>query len=362
MAKSKALLGALRDFLVTGSPPQVGEDEAEPLLAAAREQGLVGVLHAALESAGDPGPASLRASLASRRRSLLVRGVRQLELAARVQSVLAAQGVQTLPLKGAALCEDLYEGEGDRPSADVDLLAPAQWREAVDFLQLQGFVVLARADHAWAFADPVSGGVLELHHSITSCPGLFPLDGPGLLARSREGSGQVRRLPSPEDLLVHLCLHASFQHGLVLSLIQWLDFRRLLGRFGPEIGNLVSIAGQARAEAPVAAALLAAEAVVGAPLSPALREWALKRLPSGLRPWLAARRERPLAFVLPSAPDLARVRWGLVPGRRVALLVRTLAPRTPGDRGGRAHRGGPRAPPRRDPPPTPGVPASALAR
>src|SRR4029450_5847578 len=107
-----------------------------------------------------------------------------------------------------------------------------------------GFSVLARADHAWAFLDPLSGSVLELHHSVTSCPGLFPLDGPGLVARSREGSGQVRRLPAPEDLLVHLAMHASFQHGLVLSLVQWLHFRRLPGRGGPGIADAVANGGR----------------------------------------------------------------------------------------------------------------------
>ncbi len=334
MAKSKAAREVLRDFLVTGSSPRVPEGAAASLLVAAEEQGLTGLLHAAMESERNAAPSSLQAALAKRRRALLVRGVRQLELAARVQLVLAARGIHALPLKGAALCEDLYEGEGDRPMADVDLLALDGWRDAADFLQLEGFVVVARADHAWAFTDPVSGAVLELHHSVTSCPGLFPLDGPGLLARSRGGSGQVPRLPSPEDLLVHLSLHASFQHGLVLSLVQWLDFRRLLERFRPEIGNLVAAARHARAEAPVAAALLTAEAVVGAPLQPDLREWLEGRLPSQLRQWLAARWPTPLTFVAPSAPALGYVRWNLVPGRRFALLSRTLVPRTPGERAG----------------------------
>jgi hypothetical protein len=317
--------------------------EVDALLAEASQQGLAGVLHAAWSAEGDwSGPARLRSALAEMRRSLLVRGVRQLELAARVQSMLAEQGIPALPLKGAALAEQLYEGEGDRPMADVDLLATERWGDARDFLQLQGFSVLARADHAWAFLDPLSGSVLELHHSVTSCPGLFPLDGPGLVARSREGSGQVRRLPAPEDLLVHLAMHASFQHGLVLSLVQWLDFRRLLERLRPEFRNVVAIAGRLRASGVVAAALLAAEAVVGAALSLELRVWAESEVPSGLRSWLLARRAAPLAFVAPTVPELARVRWGLSSGRRIALVTSTLAPSVPGETAGllaRAARG-----------------------
>jgi hypothetical protein len=317
--------------------------EVDALLAEASQQGLAGVLHAAWSAEGDwSGPARLRSALAEMRRSLLVRGVRQLELAARVQSMLAEQGIPALPLKGAALAEQLYEGEGDRPMADVDLLAPERWGDARDFLELQGFSVLARADHAWAFLDPLSGSVLELHHSVTSCPGLFPLDGPGLVARSREGAGQVRRLPAPEDLLVHLAMHASFQHGLVLSLVQWLDFRRLLERLRPEFRNVVAIAGRLRANGVVAAALLAAEAVVGLSLSLEVRDWAESQVPSGLRSWLLARRAAPLAFVAPTVPELARVRWGLSSGRRIALVKSTLAPSLPGETAGpltRAARG-----------------------
>jgi hypothetical protein len=338
MAESKAALTALRDFLVSGSPPDVAEADVEPLLAEALQQGLVGLLHAALTAGGDRGPARLRAALAAKRRSLLVRGVRQLELAGRVQSMLAEEGLQTLPLKGAALAEELYEGEGDRPMSDVDLLAAQRWSDARDFLELEGFSVVARADHAWALSDPRSGNVLELHHSVTSCPGLFALDASGLVARSREGSGQVRRLPSPEDLLVHLAMHASFQHGLVLSLVQWLDFRRVLERLRPDFRNLVSIAGRSQAESALAVALLAAEAVVGAPLSSELEAWAEAEVPSGLRSWLLARTKAPLAFVLPSAPELARVRWGLVPRRRAALVVTTLAPRVPGETTGALRR------------------------
>jgi Uncharacterised nucleotidyltransferase len=339
MPKSKGPRAALRDFVATGRPPHAGEDDVDPLLAESAAQGLVGVLHAALTAEERRGPDRLRAALAAERRRLLARGVRQLELAARAQSMLAEQGIPALPLKGAALAEQLYEGEGDRPMADVDLLATERWGDARDFLQLQGFSVLARADHAWALADPVSGSVLELHHSVTSCPGLYALDGPGLVARAREGSGQVRRLPSPEDLLVHLAMHASFQHGLVVSLVQWLDFRRVLERLRPEFRNVVAIAGRLRAEPALATALFAAEVVVGTALPPELREWTEASLPSGLRSWLLARKDEPFAFVAPSVPELARVRWGLVPGRRRELLAGTLAPRVPGETTGALARG-----------------------
>src|SRR4030042_1707373 len=110
--------------------------------------------------------------------------------------------------------------------SDVDVLALERWPEAGGALREAGFAEVARGDHAWAFRDPGGHGIVELHRSVVSAPGLFPVDAEGLWARSRPGRGQLPRLPSPEDLLLPLALHAAFQHGFSLALVQWLDFRR----------------------------------------------------------------------------------------------------------------------------------------
>jgi len=125
---------------------------------------------------------------------------------------------------------------------------------------------------------------------------------------------------------VQLALHAAFQHGLALSLVQWLDFRRLLEREPIDASRLRAVAAASRAEVPLGAALLAAEAVVKAPVPSPLRP----PLPASLRRWLEPRLVEPLAFVGPSEAPLGRVRWELLAGRRVELLWRTLVlPETP---------------------------------
>jgi hypothetical protein len=253
-----------------------------------------------------------------------VRTLGQIAVAGRVLGLLEARGIRALPLKGAVLAETVYDVESDRPMSDVDVLALESWPEAVAVLQDAGFTEFARGDHAWAFTDPVSGTLVELHRSVSSCPGLFPLDADAVWARRRPGRGQLPRLSAPEDLLVQLALHAAFQHGLVLSLVQWLDFRRVLEREEVATERLLDTATDSRAAAPLAAALLAAEAVVAAPLPPALRDALRGRLPRGLRRWLAPRLENPLAFVAPTLPALARVRWELMAGRRAELVWRTL--------------------------------------
>jgi len=342
MVESKDALACLREIVVRGALPALPAaspgEAAVRVAAAAREQGLAGLLHQVLASAGEktaadtaadvPWPLGVAEALAQDGRHALVRGVRQLALAARVLDLLDRAGLRALPLKGAALLEMLYDSEGDRTMSDVDLLVLDDWPEARRLLRADGFAEGEPADHVAVLREPGSGIVLELHHSVTSSPGLFPLDRDGLWSRSVLGPGQVQRRPSPEDLLVHLALHAAFQHGLVVSLAQWLDFRRLVERCQLDPDRLGEAARAARAETPLAAALLAARTVVEAPLPGWLHAVA------GSAPKHFQREGvDPLDFVTPAEPDLARVRFRLLPGRRTELLLRTVFPERPGERG-----------------------------
>jgi hypothetical protein len=326
MAESKAR-GFLRDLAATGSLGALPEGlDAQILAGVAIEQGVAGLLLAAVERDRPGWAAPVVEPLRAERRRCLARTLAQIDLAARGLELLAARGLRGLPLKGAVLAETVYDVESDRPMSDVDVLAIERFPEAAAALRDAGFAALVRGDHAWAFRDPAGAGILELHRSVVSAPGLFPLDPEGLWARRRGGRGQLPSWPSPEDLLLQLALHAAFQHGLVLSLVQWLDFRRLLEGEPIDVERLPALARSAGAEAPLAAALLVAEAVVGAPAPASIP----RRLPAGLRRWIGPRLASPLGFVAPAAPALSRVRWELLPGRRAELLWRTLVlPETP---------------------------------
>ncbi len=268
MVVSKAEVAALRQWILTGEPPAV----TPAVAAVAVEQGLAGLLLAGLGSRpGLVGGGELD-RLRDAMRGSLARGLRLVHLAGRAQGLLSARGLRSLPLKGAALAESLYDSVGFRPMLDADLLVLDAWPDAVEALLVEGYRAAARSDHASVFVCPVSGGILELHRSVTSCPGLFPMDTSALWSRSLPAEGPVSRLPSTEDLLVHLCLHASFQHGLVLSLVQWLDFRQLLTRRAVDVDRVIAIASEAQAVAAVGLALRVATVVVGAPMPEALAD------------------------------------------------------------------------------------------
>jgi hypothetical protein len=327
MAPSKAERDALRAWLSGGERPAL----SPAMASAAHRQGLAGLLLSDLDLADGSGlgadDGGLRLLRDAARRSL-VSGVRLLHLCERARRVLSARGLRALPLKGAALGEWLYDSLADRPMLDADLLVLDAWPDAVQALLVEGYRDAAGADHARVLVCPVTGGLLELHRSVTSCPGLFAFDRDGLWSRSLHAPGLVTRRPGDEDLLIQLCLHASFQHGLVLSLVQWLDLRRLLEKRSLDIALAAEIAERAGAVPAVAAALHAAEAVVAAPVSEKLRE--AFPLPPRLRTWLGPRLREPLAFVAPADPALARVRFEVTPGRRIALVMGSLAQSGPG--------------------------------
>ena len=321
----RALLGR---WLVKGELPSAPDEPlANLLVEVVREQGLAGLLHQAIGEQRVRWTDAARMALRRADQEAFAFGVRQLDTASRVQDLLGARGVRCLPLKGAALVERLYDSVAHRPMADVDLLVLDEWPRAVTLLEKAGFAELGQADHAWSFLDPASGTIVELHRGVTSCARLFPLDLEATWRRCLTGAGLVKSVPSSEDLLVHLALHAAFQHGLALRLVQFLDFRRLLEREPPDPALLAEVAVRARAEGAVALALEAAQALVGAPLGPALQELVSAWLPSGLHGYVVSQLSAdPAALLVPSEPSLARVRWELAAGRRMVLIRETLSP------------------------------------
>ncbi len=326
MVPSKAR-GFVRELVARGSlPPLPAGLGADAVVAAAREQGLPSLLLGAIERERPGWAEEVLEPLLATRRALLVRTLGQIGLAARGLALLEAHGIRALPLKGAVLAETVCGVEADRPMSDVDLLALERFGDGTQALLAAGFTEVARGDHAWAYRDPAGHGILELHRSVVSAPGLYPLDREGLWARRREGRGQLRVLPSAEDLLLQLALHAAFQHGLVLSLAQWLDFRLVLERERVDVPRLLALATAARARAPLAAALVVAEAVTGARIPRELREGLPRAMRRRLQPLLNA----PLGFVAPAEAPLTRVRFELAAGRRLELVWRTLVlPETP---------------------------------
>jgi hypothetical protein len=322
----------LRQWIASGAPPESrGLDDETALITAAGQQGLAPSLSSAVRDRHDWSDSS-RERLKAIELASLVRGIRQLECARRTQELLLARGLRSLPLKGAAVAERFVAPVAHRPMVDVDLLALDDWQESQKTLIVAGLVLAGRADHAAVFRDPTSGEFIELHHALSSCPGVFHLDREGWWDSSQKRGDGKLRLPSTEHTLLHLSIHCAFQHGCVLSLIQYLDFRRVLASDGWSADRLIQRADEALALATLACALRAADIVVGIPRYEVLGDSLSSRLSPALGRRLARLTRPPLELLIPSTPSIALLRWSLTRGRRRVLIQRTFAPIEPGER------------------------------
>ncbi len=315
---------ALCRWLADGRLPGPSSPREARLLAeAAAAQGLAAHLDEALASAGSDWGAEAHELLRDAHRSAVARGIRLLGLARRVQTHLTEGGVRALVLKGVALMAAGLVDPGRRPASDVDVLALDDWGTTLDVLARRGFRATTRGDHALGLRDPESDLPVELHWSPISCPGFYPWSPRSLWERHQEAPNGLF-IPGYADMLVHLALHSSFQHGLVLSLAQHLDFRVLLESSRLDPSEVLRLAREWRAERELVLAVLVASTVAGfdAP------SWLPKDLlaATGLPRTVASAERAPHAFLPPAPPGLAALRWELCRGRRAAFLRATLAP------------------------------------
>lgn len=293
--------------------------EADALTAAVLGHGLAAwCLPAAHDWPGESASRLAQAVADARLRSSL-----QQERVGAIRDRLAAAGLPTLPLKGVALVPRVYADPALRPMIDLDLFVCGDLETAARVLEAEGYLRGVRAEHALVLHGP-GGFELELHDALAA-PARFHRASPhAWLARGhRDGDG--RPAAASADLLVQLAVHAAFQHGLVLRLGQWLDFRALLEREPPLVAAAIDAAREARATGELYAALRAAEALVAAPAAPLLAALAPLATPS-LRRHIARRLADPAGLLVPRQPPLAQARLALAAGRRVALLRATLRP------------------------------------
>jgi Uncharacterised nucleotidyltransferase len=130
---------------------------------------------------------------------------------------LHAAGVPAMLLKGAALIETVYDDPAVREMLDLDLLVPAhRLADATSVIAGLGYRASAAdaehtagtpAHHDAALVDRESLLAVELHrHIVIEHEGrAFDIDDIWLRARTA-GDGE-HLLPSPDDLLLHVCFH-----------------------------------------------------------------------------------------------------------------------------------------------------------
>lgn len=151
-------------------------------------------------------------------------------------------GISLIVLKGAFLSAFVYENPASREMSDIDLLVrAADLGQAAGVLQRLGYQAekpfkiedaLSVSHHLPPFIKP-GKGVVELHWNIISLVGNDPVDADGLWQRSiyfNRNGAPISGL-CPEDLLLHICGHASYHHKFEVGLRACVDVLEITNHY-----------------------------------------------------------------------------------------------------------------------------------
>lgn len=159
-----------------------------------------------------------------------------------VTRILDMEQIPSIALKGAYLALYVYPAAGLRPMRDLDLLLrPEQAVEAYELLKDRGYQAMfggmpeahfAERRHLPPLQSP--GGIcIELHPRLISPDpqqGHASDFGKELWARCklRNVGGMPIRFFCPEELLLHLCIHASLEHKFDIGPLALVDVALLV--------------------------------------------------------------------------------------------------------------------------------------
>ena len=156
-------------------------------------------------------------------------------------SALNAKGIPLILLKGIALANTVYENISLREMNDMDILArPADLTRIADILIEMGYkpiapICLDVAMLAHHHLPPlVKRGLIgfEIHWNLTNPEKRYSIDPHGLWERavSIQIAGNTSLMLSPEDMLLHLCMHVSYLHPFHFGLRPFCDIAETIDR------------------------------------------------------------------------------------------------------------------------------------
>ena len=221
-----------------------------------------------------------------------------------ILAALQKAGVPAAGLKGVYLLEHVYRDIGARSMNDIDLLVRKpdlpKCLQVMDELGYKTVTYFSLADENidTKHVPPMkkgSGPLVELHWTLLEEDEPFTIDADALWQRTVPATiANVDALAlGVEDLILHLCLHLTYQHYLNLGLRGLMDIALVIHKFRPEIDwqKLVQIAQSWGAERVAALTLRLVETqlnvAIPAEVIPAL-------VPEGIAPSLLENARRQL--------------------------------------------------------------------
>ena len=223
--------------------------------------------------------------------------IRNLMLYQELKKIIQAAGEKGIPvivLKGAALATSVYPNIALRPMGDIDLLVHQEHLELMDTIMRQ-FGYENNIDDTWIekrshhvkhlprYIRHAYG--VDIHWNLVNPDGPVTLDLCGIWDRARrmqiddfvlisylKGEIKTQIVPAlmlaPEDLILHLCLHASAQHLFRIPLKSLCDIAEAIHYYHEDINwqKMLKIASDAQMGVYIALTLTLAKRMLDMPL------------------------------------------------------------------------------------------------
>jgi hypothetical protein len=174
------------------------------------------------------------------RQVYLENAARNLRLYSNLAGVLECfrrEGIRVIVLKGAHLAELVYRNHALRFMGDLDLLVREEDLTRADTVLLamgctpnEQNRVVGPDNNEFVYVMPKRDVSLEIHWKIISSQFPFSIDTEDQWKRARPAliGGVEALVLCPEDLLLHLCLHAGCTHGFEPGLKLFCDISEIL--------------------------------------------------------------------------------------------------------------------------------------
>ena len=258
-------------------------EDWEKLLVLAKEEQLAPLLYTRLLVI-DPGnrvPEPVSEALHETLLQATARNMRIMHYTGQILKTLTSSGIEVIALKGLYLAEAVYPSIGLRKFGDLDLLVHKQELGSVlNIMQSMGYVLSTYYDLADDNRDikhipPMNHPgwpTVEVHWTILEEDSPFRIYVDDLWKRSqpaRIADVDISAL-SLEDLLLHLCIHHTYQHRLQAGLRSLYDIAFIMQKYAAQINwqKLEETASSWGAARVIALTLALANDLFGVPVPP----------------------------------------------------------------------------------------------
>jgi hypothetical protein len=207
-----ACLGNASDEAKAEQLARLSPEEWSAVVALAGQHGVAPLLYHRLKQLSVVLPGELAEEL---KRAYLRNAARNMSLYQELGKLLQRlreQDIAVIALKGAHLAKAVYDNIGLRTMGDIDLLARKGDLLRIDKeLLALGYKARSKGTHRSNYTPPKNGFPVDIHWGLDTSRQPLRIDVEGLWSRAQPLT--LARVPalalSPEDLLLHLCLHTA---------------------------------------------------------------------------------------------------------------------------------------------------------